>query len=65
MKSITYEKAVSNEVGRLILKAMEYTKERYGETEYVFVKKMIPRNISIWNDPGTSYEDDPAERYTG
>ena len=39
MKSITYEKAVSNEVGRLILKAMEYTKERYGETEYVFVKK--------------------------
>ena len=39
VKSITYEKAVSNEVGRLILKAMEYTKERYGETEYVFVKK--------------------------
>lgn len=42
VKSITYEKAVSNEVGRLILKAMEYTKERYGETEYVFVKKDDP-----------------------
>lgn len=42
VKSITYEKAVSNEVGRLILKAMEYTKERYGETEYIFVKKDDP-----------------------
>ena len=42
VKSITYEKAVSNEVGRLILKAMEYTKERYGETEYVFDKKDDP-----------------------
>ena len=26
----------------MILKAMEYTKERYGETEYVFVKKDDP-----------------------
>ena len=46
VKSITYEKAVSNEVGRLILKAMEYTKERYGETEYVFVKKDDPTKPS-------------------
>ena len=52
VKSITYEKAVSNEVGRLILKAMEYTKERYGETEYVFVKK---------DDPTKHIRDDNGE----
>ena len=42
VKSITYEKAVSNEVGRLILKAMEYTKMHYGKTKYVFVSKDDP-----------------------
>ena len=37
-----YEKAVSNEVAQLITRAIEYTKERYGKTEYIFVKKDDP-----------------------
>lgn len=39
MKSVTYEKAISEEVAQLIMKAIDYTKERYGETTYIFVKK--------------------------
>ena len=42
VKSITYEKAISEEVARLIMKAIDYTKERYGETTYIFVKKDEP-----------------------
>ena len=41
MKSVTYEKAISEEVAQLIMKAIDYTKERYGETTYIFAKKMI------------------------
>lgn len=42
VKSTTYEKAVSDEVGQLINKAIEYTKEKHGDTEYIFVKKDDP-----------------------
>lgn len=42
VKSTMYEKAVSNEVAQLITRAIEYTKERYGKTEYIFVKKDDP-----------------------
>lgn len=42
VKSIMFEKAVSDEVGQLIQKAMEYTKEHHGDTEYIFVKKSDP-----------------------
>lgn len=42
VKSVTYEKAISEEVAQLIMKAIDYTKERYGETTYIFVKKDDP-----------------------
>ena len=42
VKSVMYEKAVSDEVAQLLKKAIEYTKERYGETTYIFVKKDDP-----------------------
>lgn len=42
VKSVTYEKAISNELARLILKAISYTKEHYGKTEYIFVNKKDP-----------------------
>lgn len=42
VKSVTYEKAISEEVARLIMKAIDYTKEQYGETAYIFVKKDDP-----------------------
>ena len=42
MKSVTYEKAISEEVAQLIMKAIDYTKERYGETTYIFTKKDDP-----------------------
>ena len=38
VKSVTYEKAISEEVAQLIIKAIDYTKERYGETTYIFVR---------------------------
>lgn len=37
VKSRYYEKAVDQEVVQLIQKAINYTKERYGETKYIFV----------------------------
>lgn len=42
VKSVTYEKAISEEVAQLIMKAIDYTKERYGETTYIFTKKEDP-----------------------
>lgn len=42
VKSVTFEKAVSTEVGQLIQKAIDYTKEHHGKTEYIFVKKDDP-----------------------
>ena len=43
MKSVFYyEKSISEEVAQLIMKAIDYTKERYGETTYIFVKKDDP-----------------------
>lgn len=42
VKSITYEKAITDEVARLVIKAMDYTEEHYGKTEYIFVKKEDP-----------------------
>ncbi|MDD3417746.1 MAG: site-specific integrase [Lachnospiraceae bacterium] len=42
VKSITYEKAVSDEVAQLIMKSLEYTKEHYGATQYIFVSKKDP-----------------------
>ena len=39
VKSVTYEKAISEELAQLIMKAIDYTKERYGETTYIFAKK--------------------------
>lgn len=42
VKSITYEKAVSDEVARLIIKAIDYTEQHHGKTKYIFVKKDDP-----------------------
>lgn len=47
VKSVTYEKAISDELAQLLLKAIAYTKERYGETKYIFVNK---------NDPTKPYQ---------
>ena len=37
MKTNTYEKPISAELAALIQKAADYTKERYGDTPYIFV----------------------------
>lgn len=42
MKTHAYEKPVSQELAALIRKAIQYTKERYGETEYIFVSENNP-----------------------
>ena len=42
VKSITFEKAISDEIAQLIIKSIDYTEEHYGKTKYVFVKKEDP-----------------------
>lgn len=43
MKTHTYEKPISPELAALIRKAIQYTKERYGETKYLFVSENNPQ----------------------
>jgi Site-specific recombinase XerD len=42
MKTHPYEKEISGELAELIRKAMDYTRERFGETEYIFVNEKNP-----------------------
>ena len=42
MKTSTYIKPISRELAMLIQKAIQYTKEKYGETEYIFVSDKNP-----------------------
>ena len=42
MKTSTYIKPISRELAMLIQKAIRYTKEKYGETEYIFVSDKNP-----------------------
>ena len=42
VKTSVYEKPVSREVAALIERAIEYTTERYGKTEYIFVDERNP-----------------------
>lgn len=42
VKTSYYEKPIPDDVAKLIQKSMEYTYERYGETEYVFVNESNP-----------------------
>ena len=42
VKSITFEKAISDEIAQLIIKSIDYTEEHYGTTKYIFVKKDDP-----------------------
>ena len=42
MKTSTYEKPVSAELAALIRKAIAYTQERFGETQYIFVNENNP-----------------------
>lgn len=42
VKSNTYEKPISAELSTLIRKAIEYTKEHYGDTPYIFVDERNP-----------------------
>lgn len=42
VKTSYYEKPVPEDVAKLIQKSMEYTYERYGETEYIFVNESNP-----------------------
>lgn len=44
MKSSTYEKPVSAELAQLIRMAITYTREKYGETKYIFVNDKDPEN---------------------
>ena len=39
MKTHPYEKEISGELAELLRKAMDYTKKRYGKTEYIFVNE--------------------------
>lgn len=42
VKTSYYEKPVPEDVAKLIQKSLEYTYERYGETEYIFVNESNP-----------------------
>ena len=42
VKSITFEKAISDEIAQLIIKSIDYTEEHYGKTKYICVKKEDP-----------------------
>lgn len=42
IKTKTYQKPISEELAELIRKAMAYTKERYGQTKYLFVNDDNP-----------------------
>lgn len=42
MKTNTYEKPISTELATLIRKAIAYTQERFGETQYIFVNENNP-----------------------
>lgn len=42
MKTHTYEKPISQELATLIRKSIQFTKERFGETEYIFVSEKDP-----------------------
>lgn len=39
MKTKSYQKPISEELAELIRKAMTYTRERYGQTKYIFVNE--------------------------
>lgn len=43
MKTKTYQKPISEELAMLIRKAMDYTRERYGQTRYLFVDDDNPQ----------------------
>jgi integrase len=49
MKTHPYEKEISGELAELIRKAMDYTKERFGETEYIFVNEKEPTRPLQYN----------------
>ena len=42
VKTSYYEKPIPDDVAKLIQKSIEYTYERYGETEYIFVNESNP-----------------------
>lgn len=42
MKTNAYEKPISQELAALIWKAIQYTQEKFGETEYIFVHENNP-----------------------
>lgn len=42
MKTKTYEKPISEELAALVRKAISYTKEKYGDTPYLFVNDSNP-----------------------
>lgn len=42
MKTHAYEKTVSRELAALIKKAIQYTEEKFGKTEYIFVNENNP-----------------------
>ena len=42
VKTSYYEKPVPDDVAKIIQKSMEYTYEKYGETEYIFVNESNP-----------------------
>ncbi len=49
IKSRTYEKPISAELAALIRKAIAYTKERYGDTPYIFVNENNPHHTMQYN----------------
>lgn len=42
VKTKTYQKPISKELAELIQKAMDYTREKYGKTKYIFVSDKNP-----------------------
>lgn len=67
MKTHPYEKPVSEEVAILIERSIQYTKEKYGETEYIFVRDSDPSLPAQYNWIQTQvvHTDDTGERLEG
>lgn len=49
MKTHMYEEPISAELAILIRQVMRYTKERYGETKYIFVREKDPEKPMQYN----------------
>ena len=49
VKTKRYKKPISKELAKLLQSSIEYTQEKFGDTEYIFVnEKNLTARCSIW-----------------